>query len=265
MSGVRVEAADGIVTITLDRPKANAVDAKTSREIGEALVAFRDDPVLRVAILTGAGERFFSAGFDLKSAGEFEGIPDQSPGGPFGPGGFAGITELPRLWKPVIAAVNGAAVGGGCEMALASDIVIAADHATFAVPEAKVGLIADAGGLQRLAGRVPYVIAMEMLLAGRVLTAAEAVHYGLINHAVPKDQLMARAQAAARAIADAGPLAVQAIKQVVSQSEGMKPADIFAAVRAGKYPLYAKAMTSEDAKEGPLAFSEKRKPVFKGR
>ena len=150
-------------------------------------------------------------------------------------------------------------------MALACDIVIAADHASFGVPEAKVGLLADAGGLQRLARRVPYVLAMEMLLAGRILTAAEAVHYGLANAAVPLAELMTRARATAQAIADAGPLAVQAIKQVVSESEGMKPADIFAAVRAGKYPLYAKALMSEDAKEGPQAFAEKRKPIFKGR
>lgn len=265
MNGVHVETREGIVEVVIDRPKANAIDAAASRELGRIFAAFRDDDGVRVAIVTGTGERFFSAGWDLKSGAATGELPDQRPGGPFGVGGFAGITELPGLHKPVIAAVNGAAVGGGCEIALACDIVVAAEHATFAVPEAKVGLLADAGGVQRLARRVPHMVAMEMLLAGRVLGADEAVRFGLASAAVPIASLRERAWALARSIAEAGPLAVQAIKQIVTESEGMKPSAIFAAMREGRYPLYDRALRSEDAKEGPRAFAEKRPPRFKGR
>ncbi|MSP83090.1 MAG: carnitinyl-CoA dehydratase [Alphaproteobacteria bacterium] len=265
MTGVVTKEDGKVLEITIDRPKANAIDMATSRALGEAFARLRDDDRLLVGIVTGAGDRFFSAGFDLKSDGDPESFGDLRPGGPFGIGGFAGITELPRLYKPVIAAVNGIAFGGGCEIALASDIVIAADHALFAVPEVKVGLLPDAGGVQRLIGRLPRNIALEMLLTGRRLTAAEALQFGLVNAVVPLTQLMARARERAASICEGGPLAVQAIKQIVTESEGSHPIATFDAMRRGRFALYDRALRSEDAKEGPRAFAAKRPPLFKGR
>jgi crotonobetainyl-CoA hydratase len=265
VSGVATKIDGKVIEITIDRPKANAIDAATSRALGEAFARLRDDERLLVGIVTGAGDRFFSAGFDLKSDADPESFADLRPGGPFGVGGFGGITELPGLYKPVIAAVNGMAFGGGCEIALASDIVIAADHATFAVPEVKVGLLPDAGGVQRLASRLPRNIALEMLLTGRRLTAAEALHFGLVNAVVPAADVMTRAREQAASICQGGPLAVQAIKQIVTESEGNHPIATFDAMRRGRFAFYDRVLRSEDAREGPQAFAAKRPPRFKGR
>jgi crotonobetainyl-CoA hydratase len=265
MDFIRRERHGKILEIVIDRPKANAINAELSTELGRTFAEFRDDDSLLVAIITGAGEKFFSAGWDLKSGTQSEELPDQSPGGPFGVGGFAGITELPNLFKPVIAAVNGLAIGGGCEIALACDLVFAADHAAFAVPEAKVGVMADAGGVQRLARRLPRNIALEMLLTGRTLGALEAVHYGLANGAVPAQKLMDRAREAARTICEAAPLAIQAVKQIVTEGQQDNEAELFRQMRQGRFPLYQQALNSDDAKEGPRAFTEKRTPIFRGR
>ena len=182
-----------VLEVTLDRPKANAIDLATSRIMGETFRAFRDDPDLRVAILTGAGEKFFCPGWDLKAAAAGDAVD-----GDYGVGGFGGLQELPHLNKPVIAAVNGIACGGGLELALSCDIILAAEHATFALPEIRSGTVADAASI-KLPKRIPYHIAMELLLTGRWIDAAEAHRWGLVNEILPADGLMDRARELARA------------------------------------------------------------------
>jgi crotonobetainyl-CoA hydratase len=257
---VRQTARDGVLEIVLDRPKANAIDAATSRRLGEAFDGFRRDNSLRVAIVTGAGERFFSAGWDLKAVAE-QGASEQ---GNYGVGGFAGLTEMFDLDKPVIAAVNGMAVGGGFELALACDLVVAAEHAAFMLPETGIGIIPDAGGVQRLPRRLPHAIAMELMLTGRRLTADEVARFGLVNAVVPAARLMDEARSLAQRIAAAAPLAVRALKQVVRGLESMGVEQGFRAMRAGAFPAYDAMLASADAMEGPRAFAEKRKTVWRG-
>src|SRR5438552_8172538 len=190
-----VERRGPVLEVTIDRPKANAIDAATSRIMGETFLKFRDDPELRVAILTGAGEKFFCPGWDLKAAAQGE-----APDSDYGVGGFGGLQELPGLDKPVIAAVNGLAFGGGFEIMISADIIIAAEHARFALPEIKSGTLADAATI-RLPKRIPYHVAMEMLFTGRWMDAEEALRWGLINHVVPAEQLMERARELAVSLA----------------------------------------------------------------
>src|SRR6476469_632372 len=168
-----VERRGKVLEVTINRPKANAIDAPTSRITGETFAKFRDDPELRVAILTGAGEKFFCPGWDLKAGAEGE-----APDADYGVGGFGGLQELPGLDKPVIAAVNGMAVGGGFEWALPADIILAANHATFALPEINSGTLADAATI-KLPRRIPYHVAMELLFTGRRIDTREAKHWGI--------------------------------------------------------------------------------------
>jgi crotonobetainyl-CoA hydratase len=245
--------------VTLDRPKANAIDAATSRQMGVLFCRFRDDPDLRVAILTGGGERFFSAGWDLKAAAEGEALDSD-----FGPGGFGGLTELHDLNKPVIAAINGLAVGGGFELALACDLIVAADHAQFSLPEAQVGVLADAA-VFHLPKRLPGAIALELLLTGRRLGAEEAHRWGLVNAVAPAARLMGVARDYAAAILRAAPLAVAAIKEALRATEALGAEASYALMRSGKLEAYQRMLVSEDAKEGPRAFAEKRDPVWQGR
>lgn len=247
-----------ILEIVLDRPKANAIDARTSREMGAVFTAFRDDPGLRVAILTGAGDRFFSAGWDLKAAAEGE-----SAEADYGIGGFGGFPALPNLNKPVITAINGMAVAGGFEIAIAGDIILAAEHAEMWFTETHMGLVADTGSF-RLPRQIPRVLAMELLLTGRRLTAEEAVRMGLINRAVPSGQLMDAARAMATAIVRGAPLAVEATKEIVRMSEAVPVADCYAMMREGKFPTYNRLMRSPDVAEGARAFVEGRDPVWRG-
>ncbi len=246
-----------VLEVTMDRPKANAIDSATSRALGEIFIAFRDDDDLRVAIVTGAGQRFFSAGWDLKAAAA--GDPEE-----FGEGGFAGLTELFDLEKPVIAAVNGYAAGGGFELALACDLVVAVTEARFSLPEVHRGFVADAGGVLRLPKRIPRPLAMEMLLAGRELDAAEAARWGLVNRVVEPDGLMDAARDLAGQVAAAAPLAVRAVKAIVSATEELSLEEGYRAMREGGVPAYDRVMDSEDAEEGPRAFAEGRDPVWRG-
>ncbi|MDN6113591.1 MAG: crotonobetainyl-CoA hydratase [Enterobacterales bacterium] len=260
MSELHIKRNGYILEITLDRPKANAIDAKTSFAMGEAFIAFRDDPELRVAIITGAGERFFSAGWDLKAAAEGE-----APDADFGPGGFAGLTELFNLDKPVIAAVNGYAFGGGFELALAADMIVCSRNASFSVPEAKLGIVPDSGGMLRLPKILPPAIAMEMMMTGRSMDAEEALRWGVVNAVVESEQLMPHARELAAQIAANAPLAVAAIKEIYRETSELAVEEGYRHARSGKLKHYPSVLHSEDALEGPTAFSEKREPVWKGR
>ena len=199
-SPIHVETRGAVLVVTLNRPTANAIDVPTSRLMGETFAEFRDDPALRVAIITGAGDKFFCAGWDLKAAAQGE-VADSD----YGVGGFGGLQELPGLNKPVIAAVNGICCGGGLELALSADLILASEQATFALPEINSGTIADAATL-KLPRRVPYHVAMELLLTGRWMDAIEAHHWGMVNETLPKDQLIVRANELADTLADGPPL-----------------------------------------------------------
>ncbi len=256
---IKVEQRGAVLEVTLDRPKANAIDAKTSFALGEVFCQFRDNPELKVAILTGAGERFFSAGWDLVASSEGE-APDTD----YGPGGFAGITELHDCYKPIIAAVNGMAVGGGFELALSADLIVAADHAQFFLPEVKVGLIADAASF-RLPKLLPKALAMEMLLTGRRMSAEEALKWGLVNKVVSAENLLDAARELADQILEAAPLAVKAVKEVIQKTQTLDIEECYREMRSGNWVNYEQLLVSDDAKEGSLAFVEKRSPVWTGK
>jgi crotonobetainyl-CoA hydratase len=255
---VQARTDGAVLVITLDRPKANAIDVRTSQALHAAFDRLRREPGLRVAILTGAGERFFSAGWDLKAAAEGEGIAADH-----GPGGFAGLTEFFDLGKPVIAAVNGLALGGGFELVLAADLVVAAEHAEFALTEATLGLVPDAGGLLRLPSRVPRPIAMEFLLTGRRISAAEAARWGLVNQVVPASRLMQAAYELAHAVCASAPLSVAAVLEIMRETEGASVAEGYQIMRGG-LPAYQRMLTSDDAREGVRAFAERRPPRWTG-
>ncbi len=248
-----------VLEVTLDRPKANAIDAPTSRRMGEVFAAFRDDPELRVAIVTGAGERFFSAGWDLEAAAAGE-APDED----FGVGGFGGLQRLPGLGKPVIAAVNGMAVGGGFELALSCDLILAAEHARFALPEIRAGTLADAATV-KLPRRLPHHLAMELLLTGRWMEAGEARRWGLVAEVLPAARLLERAREIARGLAAGPPLVFAAIKEVVHETWNLPEREALARIAAKELPAVKRLYESEDLKEGARAFAEKREPVWKGR
>jgi crotonobetainyl-CoA hydratase len=261
---VKVERRGHVLEVTLDRPKVNAMDRLTSIALGNAFVQLRDDPELRVGIITAAGDRIFSAGWDLKAAGEVEEVGEWWKLD-YGPGSFAGLTELWDLNKPVIAAVNGHAIGGGFELAIASDLIVAGEHVEFSLPELPIGILPDSGGLQRLPRRLPHNIAMELLLLGRRMSAQEAHRYGMVNAVVPKDQPIVRAREWAATLAEGAPLTIQAIKEALRAFEGRSIRDCFQLLRSGTLSSYERALKSEDAKEGVKAFAEKRKAQFKGR
>lgn len=256
-TGFHVGFDEGIATLTIDRPKANAIDAATSKAMGEAFVGFEADPDVRVVIVTGAGERFFSAGWDLGAAAEGEAFDSD-----YGPGGFGGFPDLPGRTTPVIVAVNGMAVGGGFEIAMAADLIVAAEHAQFFLPEAGLGILPDAGSV-RLPKLLPGHVAREMLLTGRRMSAEEAARWGLVNRVVPATELLDAATALAREVMWAAPLSIAAMLDIGRRTAHIDPIEAMGLIK--DLPSYRAAIDSEDAAEGNLAYMEKRPPVWKGR
>lgn len=256
---VKTNIVGGIFELTLDRPKANAIDLPTSRIMGEAFKEFRDNPDLRVAIVRTAGDKFFSAGWDLKAAADGDAVDSD-----YGVGGFAGLQELRGLNKPVIAAVNGMAVGGGFELALSADMIYASDHSSFALPEIKAGTLADAATL-KLPKRIPYHVAMEMLYTGRWMDVQEAHRWGLVNEVLTADKLYERVWEVAEQLEAGPPLVFAAIKEVAREAEGMKFQDALSRITQRQFETVDVLYGSEDGQEGFKAFAEKREPVWKGK
>ncbi|MEP2830715.1 enoyl-CoA hydratase-related protein [Parvibaculum sp.] len=252
----KTERDGHILVVTINRPeRMNALHPPSNFELEKVFNDFAADDDLWVAIITGEGERAFSAGNDLRF--QAEGGKMEVPAT-----GFAGLTARYDLNKPVIAAVNGVAMGGGFEIALACDIIIASENAVFALPEPKVGLAALAGGLHRLPRQIGTKQAMGMILTGRQVPAKEGKELGFVNEVVPAGELLAAAKRWAGLIAECSPMSIRASKESVYQ--GLDEAILKKAVE-GKYPAVAALFKSEDLIEGPLAFAEKRKPVWKGK
>lgn len=251
---VKVEIADGIQTITINRPEAkNAINLETAQALAAAFDQMDANDDVRIGILTGAGGTF-SSGMDLKAFA-------QSGQRPLIPGrGFAGLNERPPK-KPLIAAVEGYALAGGCEMALAADLIVAASNAKFGLPEVKRGLVAGSGGMMRLPRRLPYHVAMEIVLTGDMFEAQRAHALGLVNRLAEPGKALEAARELARVIVENGPLAVQTAKSIVAQAGDWEQDTMFDRQR----PLIAHIFTSADAKEGATAFAEKRKPVWQGK
>ncbi|MCT8161551.1 carnitinyl-CoA dehydratase [Pseudoruegeria sp. SHC-113] len=256
---IRTRREGGILEVTLDRPKANAIDLATSRLMGEAFRAFRDDDSLRVAILRAEGEKFFCPGWDLKAAADGDAVD-----GDYGVGGFGGLQELPGLNKPVICAVNGICCGGGLELALSCDLILASTTATFALPEIRSGTVADAASV-KLPRRIPYHVAMDLLLTGRWFDAEEALRWGLLREVCAPDALLETTWELARLLESGPPLVMAAIKEIVREAEDMKFQDAMNRITKSQFSTVERLYTSEDQREGARAFAEKRAPVWKGR
>ena len=249
---VLIEQRDRVLIITINRPQArNAINGAVSKGLANAMDRLDQDPTLSVAVLTGAGG-FFSAGMDLKAFARGEDVAVEGRG--------LGFTERPPS-KPLIAAVEGPALAGGTELALATDLIVASSESTFGLPEVKRGLVAGGGGLLRLPQRIPYQVAMELALTGDSISAARAHELGLVNHLSEPGRALDRAIELAEKIAGNGPLAVRATKQVITSASSWSAAEQFAEQAKIIIPVFS----TDDAKEGAVAFAEKRKPEWTGR
>ena len=260
MTAALTERRGNVLVITINRPEArNAVNGAVSTGVGDALEQAQNDDEVRAVVITGTGDKSFCAGADLKAISRRENLyhPDH------GEWGFAGYVHH-FIDKPTIAAVNGTALGGGTELALASDLVVACQSATFGLPEVKVGLFAAAGGVFRIVHQLPRKIALEMVLTGEPISAAEAAKWGLINQVVPDGTVLEAALALAERVTVNAPLSVQASKRIAyGADDGVIPDEEPGWARTQRE--FGVVLKSEDAKEGPLAFAEKRPPVWKAR
>ena len=265
-TNLEISIKDSIIEITINKPKVNAIDLSLSQDLGKAFAELRDNPELRVGIITGKGEKIFSAGWDLKAvnSGEME-LENWWEKADYGDGGFAGLTENWNLNKPVICALNGHAIGGGFELAMSCDLIIASEHVEFGLPEMPLGIVPDAGALQRLPRRIPHNIAMEMLFLGRRMGVSEAKNFGLVNKIVKKEDLLTTAYDWAKQMANTAPLAMQSVKEVLRAIECIPLEKAFEKMRSGKLETYSMMLKSNDAAEGVTAFVEKREPEFKGK
>ncbi len=258
---IKLEKKEHLTIVTINRPEVrNALHPPAGKELDEAFNDFSEDPDAWVAIITGAGDLAFSAGNDLKWQAQ-HGVDAMVKGVLSLKGGFGGLTSRFDCYKPIIAAVNGSARGGGFEIALACDIVVAAEHASFGLPEPRVGLIAGSGGVHRLPRQAPYNLAMGMMLTGRSISAQDAQKMGLINEVVPLEELMPTAEKWAAEIMECAPLAVKACKEAVLLGMGLPLEEVVNKV----FPGTVATFTSEDIMEGARAFAQKRKPQWKGK
>jgi enoyl-CoA hydratase/carnithine racemase len=258
MKFITVHSADHITTVTLNRPEVmNAINAEMHQELQDAFDAFAADTEQFICVVTGAGDRAFCAGSDLKAAAR-----DSHRDYPRS--GYAGLIERFDCPKPIIAAVNGVALGGGFEIALACDIIIASETASFGLPEPLVGAVALGGGLHRLARQIGLKQAMGMILTSKRVSAAEGLSLGFVNEVVPAADLQAATARWCTEIVRASPMSIRASKETMMR--GLDESGVAAAMKAqSSYPTFAAWVNSEDATEGPLAFAEKRAPVWKGR
>jgi crotonobetainyl-CoA hydratase len=256
---LKVTRNGAILEIVLDRPKANTLDAALSREMSVLFAEFRDSPELRVAILTGAGEKFYCAGWDLNAVADGEEYLED-----FGEGGFGGFPEMENLFKPIICAVNGIAAGAGFEMLLRADFIVAAEHAQFLLPEVQIGMAPDVATFM-LPKLLPRHKANEILMTGRRINADELQRAGIISEVVPKEQLMDKARELAAELLKAAPLSLAAVKEAIQKTEKLTFAESYSALRSKKWPLFMQMLESEDAQEGAKAFLEGRPPFWRGK
>ncbi len=259
-----------ILEVSMNRPPVNAINLSLSREMFHAFQRLNDDPTLQVGILSSAGnaKNIFSAGWDLKAFAAGESRDDEN-GFDLGPGGLGGLPEFFDLYKPVVVALAGGAIGGGFELALGGDIIVCAEDAYFWLPEMKRGFLPDGGAIQKLHHRIPWSVTMDLILTGRKMYADEAKHWGLVRDVVPAERLLGHARDVAAMIAQGAPLVSVALKEYMRKYAHASIETSHAAVRrawVGKsdMPQYERMIQSDDFTEGSIAFAEKRDPAFKG-